>query len=206
MVLGVRAQEDHPVTEDLNLLADGQAESARVELFSSREVLDEQARRSDPHGLEGSREQDSADVVAFGQVVRPAVAGRDVDAVRHRIGNLGDLGLVGEVGVALRPRPHCLRLAQSIPADLLDPVLELIAVAGRIREVCVPVRPGVTPVSIDLLTEAVEPLACLDDFAQAARLPRDLVDRDVFPRGLLRMIGPRARHDDEGVVIAVVAE
>src|SRR3989442_987718 len=71
------------------------------------------------------------------------VAGEDVDALVQRLGHLGDLGnlrqrrLLAEAAVV-----HLGGLAQLVPADLLDAVVELDGVAVGIVHVHMPVAAG----------------------------------------------------------------
>src|SRR5262249_26260954 len=148
------------------------------------------------------------DVVRLGQRLARAVTGKEVDALAERFGHLRDLGHLWQWGALPEASVvHHLRLARLIPSDLLDAVVELGRVAVGIVDVDVPVAARhVAPDALDRDLVPLEVGVGIDDLAQAAALPGDLVDGDL---GRELPVGAEVHHlfveEHERVMIRAVA-
>jgi hypothetical protein len=76
----------------------------------------------------------------------------------------------------------------AVPADLLDAIVELVDVAVGIGRIEMPVRPRqVAPRAQHAPLAPHEPLVAFGDFAQAADLPGDLIDRELGIAAIVRI-------------------
>jgi hypothetical protein len=158
--------------------------------------------------LERPRQEHAFHVVGLAQRLARAVAREDVDPLVEGLGDLGDLGHLGQRRLLAEAAVvHLGGLAELVPADLLDAVVELDRVAVGVVHVDVPVAPRhVAPHALDGDALILEIRVGVHDLLEAAALPGDLVDRHLgreFP------IGPVVQHllveEHEGVVVGSVA-
>jgi len=100
-----------------------------------------------------------------------------------------------------------VRFGISVPADLLDTVIELVDVLVGIERVDVPVGSRrVAPRPADRIVEAAQPFVRRGDLAQTADLPGNLVDGDIWVRRRpAHVIKHRLGKNHEGMMVAAMA-
>ena len=208
VVLGVDAQERAAVPVPADFLGHRHAEPVAVEGERRVEVVREQPHRPDPHRLERPGQQDAAHVVGRFEGLLVPVAGRDVGPVRPRPVDLGVFGDLRQSRLLVEFLfVQRAGLGSPVPADLLDPVIELVDVLVGIEGINVPVRPRrVAAGPPDPDVALAQPVLGLGDLAQAADLPGDLVDRHVLARrSPADMVEDGLGEQHEGMVVAAVA-
>ena len=208
VVLRPRAQEHASRPAIGGLLALHEAEVPGVEGLRPGDVGDEQAHRPDLGDLERARQQHALHVEGLGERLPRPVTREDVDALVERLGDLCDLGHLGKRGLLAEAAiVHLGRLAELVPADLLDAVVKLDRVAVRIVDVHVPVAPRHVPShALDGDALVLEIGVGVHDLPEAAALPGDLVDGHL---GRELPVGAVIQHflveQDEGMVVRAVA-
>ena len=136
------------------------------------------------------------------------MAREHVDALLDRFGQLGRFGHLRQWRLLVEAAViHVARLAQPVPADLLDAVVELVGVAVGVVDIDVPVAARhVAPDPLDADLLLLEIGVGVDDLLEAAALPGDLVDRDLgreFAVGAV--VHDPLREQHKGVVVGPVA-
>src|SRR5205809_4282468 len=195
----------------VHFLSDGQAEVVAVEAHHRLHVLDEQSHPLYPRDLVKPCEQESADVVGLRDShFARAQALLDGDSVFRRLHHLGVFGLVRQLRrLRVAHAVHLARLRVTVPADLLDSVVELVGVAVGIRRIEMPVRSRqIAARAADLLPPPGKPVERVRHLLQRPDLPGDLVER---PRGLERMrvedrVGVLGKKHERMVIGAVARE
>src|SRR5260221_5920776 len=126
-MLAPGSQKPAGMTSDGRLLRLNQAEQLGVEAGRSVDVVDEERDRADARDLEGSAEQDAADVVGGVPCFRRSISRLQVDALGDR---LLDLIVLRHLRQG-RPLPeasivHNVWPGSALPADLVDAIVEIV--------------------------------------------------------------------------------
>src|ERR1700736_782909 len=207
-VLGAAAQKHAAGTAIDGLLAAHEAKTLGIEIFSAFDVSDKQAYRADLGDLEGARQQDPIYIVFSSQVVAWAMPRVHLDFPVDGLGQLGGFRHLRQWGLLVEAAViHVARLAQPVPADLLDAVVEFVGVTVRVVDIDMPIAArhvAPDPLNADLLL--LEIGVRIDNLFEATALPGDLIDRDLgreFAVGT--MVHDPFREQHEGVVVGPVA-
>ena len=131
-----------------------------------------------------------------------------VDALLDRFGQLGRFGHLRQGRLLVEAAViHVARLAQPVPADLLDAVVELVGVTVGVVDIDVPVAARhVAPDALDADLLLLEIGVRVDNLLKAAALPGDLVDRDLGRKFAVgAVVHDPFREQDKGVVIRPIA-
>src|SRR6185503_18136131 len=135
------------------------------------------------------------------------IATGGVDALGFGLFNFLVLGYLRQLGRFVEAAViHAARFDMAVPADLLDAVIKLVAVAVGIEQIGVPVGTRHVAAGALLLDVIiVEPFDRVIDFAHAADLPGNLIDRHARLFGAAQRLAHAFGEKHHGVVIAAVA-
>src|SRR5262245_27874329 len=191
----------------IHLFGDGKSEIVAVEPERLFDVIHKNAHRPYPRDLERPRQENAPHIIRLVVRLGRPPAARRRDALPHRLGDFRVLGFVRQLrGPLVSGAIHRPRFGMTIPADLLDTVVQLVNMAVWIERIEMPVRARqVAPGAMYGLAAALEPLERIGHFLQRTDLPGYLVDRPAgLPRVLVQRLAQSPREEYERMVIGAV--
>ena len=208
MVLGAASQKHASGAAIAGLLAADKTEALAIEGFGALDIVDEQADRTDLGDLERARQQHPFHIVGRGQSLFGLVARQHFDALAICLSQLRGLGHLRQWRLFVKAAIiHLARLAQPVPADLLDPIVKLVGMPVGVVDIDMPVAARhVAADALDPDLLFLEIAMGVGDLLEAAALPGDLVDRDLGRKFAVgAMVHHPLREQHKGVMVGAVA-
>ncbi|CDO38944.1 hypothetical protein SPHV1_860005 [Novosphingobium sp. KN65.2] len=212
MMLEPGPQEDAYMAVPVHRLRDLQAQQVAIEMQRLLDILHEQAKRADLDDLERPLKQHAVHVMGFRLRQRRSKAAIEVDAVvSDEAQFLGLRSMRNRRWCCIADQiAHRAGLAFAVPPNLLHAIEDFIEMAFVIGRIEMEVRTRNIPARIDdAAPMLLHPVVPLDHLAQSARLPGNLVCRDLdreCAKLLGRNLGRRFGKQHKGVVITAVAQ